>query len=604
MIKQDKNSRWSQLSLKEKAEIIGLYVKNGYSSRDDIVTDFNKSYDNFQSSPANFVSRLRNNDTRSIPDENGIPMTHRMSYITEDGGAVMFPEVQNVDGTLQIGGYNSAVNQRDTVHTSVPFAEWYSRNYKKDYPKFFNKFDDGSFKINENYVHPTISEDNRLSTKIWAKSPRLLQRLKKAGTLGLDLARVLPYSALVMDFVDSYSANKRDTRDINDVATNVGLVGRVGDAMISVIEAAQNDTPFKLNSYSPLKVLGVPDLISDSVKFIKDFATPIEEYSYGGPLVYSFSKQPIPAVKYDEGGLKQGLQKLFAKSYNTETFGEAFRQARIDGLNYFKWNGKRYNTKLSPNPFVEAARNWNTNGDLAKEDFIMQIKRNPQGVLDYYNKMYPANRYKTLNKEINQFNLDRMYSLGTKGLKELVIPRNTKYSIGDEIWNELNNSNLSHNQKLSVLANSFHETNGWTALTQYGKGPAKGAFMMESSETAKYNRWLQENGYEDTIANQTRYVINLLETQDASLQTAWDRAGNKQEEIKTYKDSEEAKKNGYRSAYAHLGYTTEQAYNDWNSNNLDNAVTAFEGLFERAGKPQMENRKRIAALLSKRYTQQ
>lgn len=40
MIKQDKNSRWSQLSLKEKAEIIRLGVKNGMFSREDIINTF------------------------------------------------------------------------------------------------------------------------------------------------------------------------------------------------------------------------------------------------------------------------------------------------------------------------------------------------------------------------------------------------------------------------------------------------------------------------------------------------------------------------------------------------------------------------------------
>lgn len=144
MIQNNKNNRWSQLSLKEKAEIISSYVKNGYLSRKDIVEDFNNNYNKFHQSQANFIQRLNNNDTRYIQDENGTPMTHRMSYVTEDNGAVMFPEVQDNNGTLEIGDYNTASQRGDTLHVSVPFAEYYSENYKSDYPEFFNQFAYGS----------------------------------------------------------------------------------------------------------------------------------------------------------------------------------------------------------------------------------------------------------------------------------------------------------------------------------------------------------------------------------------------------------------------------------------------------------------------------
>lgn len=287
--------------------------------------------------------------------------------------------------------------------------------------------------------------------------------------------------------------------------------------------------------------------------------------------------------------------------YESAEFGDAFRQARIDGEDMFVWNDKVYSTELKPNEFVEAAKAWDTEGDLAKEDFRMSIIRNPQGVLEYYNSTYPKRKYTTANKRINSYDIPYMYSLGTKGMEELVMNRYANHSIGDAIWEELGNSNLSYEQKLAILANSYHETNGWTALRQYGNGPASGIYMMEDDERNSYNNWLNENRLADSYANQTKYVISLFDNESPSLKTAWDRAGDKQEEIRGYKDADEANKKGYRSAYNHLDYTTKQAFKDWKSNNLDATTKAFEGLFERAGVPALENRMRIAHILSKKY---
>lgn len=287
--------------------------------------------------------------------------------------------------------------------------------------------------------------------------------------------------------------------------------------------------------------------------------------------------------------------------YESADFGDAFRQARIDGQERFVWNDKVYSTELTPNPLVEAAKAWDTQNNLAKEDFRMSIIRNPQGVLEYYNKTYPKGKYSSANKRINNYDISYMFSLGTKGIEDLVINRNANQDIGNAIWNELGNSNLSYEQKLAVLANSYHETNGWTALQQYGNGPASGVYMMEAPQREVYNGWLKNNGLKDSYENQTKFVVSLFNDKDTSLKTAWDRAGDKQAEIKTYKDANEAKAKGYRAAYNHQDYTTKQAFKDWNSSNIDATTTAFEGLFERAGIPALENRKRIAHILSKKY---
>lgn len=287
--------------------------------------------------------------------------------------------------------------------------------------------------------------------------------------------------------------------------------------------------------------------------------------------------------------------------YEADSFSKAFRQARIDEQNKFIFNDKVYSTELAPNPLVEAARNWDTNGNLAKEDFRMQIIRTPNEVLDYYNKQYPKSKYRGANKRINNYDIPYMYSLGTKGLEDLVISRNENSKIGDAIWNELNNTDLSYEQKLAILANSYHETGGWTALQQYGNGPASGIYMMEGPQRKVYKEWLNKNNLLDSYANQTKFVVSLFNGKDKSLVTAWDRAGDRQEEIRNYKDANEAYKKGWRSAYNHMDYTTKQAFKDWESSDLDATTKAFEGLFERAGVPHLDKRMRIAHILSKRY---
>ena len=293
---------------------------------------------------------------------------------------------------------------------------------------------------------------------------------------------------------------------------------------------------------------------------------------------------------------------LFAKKYKG-TFNEAFRNARADGRKYFRWNGNRYNTNITPNPIVEAVKKWDTGDNLAKKDFKMQVIRNPNAILEYYNNAYPSGKYSTTNKLINQYDFDTMYRLGTKGIEGLVMPRSANYKIGDEIWNELNNSNLTYNQKLAILANSFHETAGWTALTQFGGGPAKGVFMMEKAQRNAYNDWLKSNGLKDSYGNQARYVVDLFASKDKSLSTSWDNKKDKQDIIRGFANESDAQKMGpgYRSAYNHMGYTTNNAYNDWYSDSLDANTKAFEGLFERAGVPALENRQRIAFILGDRY---
>ena len=142
----DKKSKWDQLSLSQKAGLIKIYVNNGFSDIDSIREDYNKNVDNFQSNDANFVQRLRDNDPKYIQNPNGSVSTHKLNYATDDNGAIIYPSVQEQNGTLvdhskdNMGGLESAIQQKDTVRTSIPFAEWYTKNYKSNYSEFFNRY--------------------------------------------------------------------------------------------------------------------------------------------------------------------------------------------------------------------------------------------------------------------------------------------------------------------------------------------------------------------------------------------------------------------------------------------------------------------------------
>lgn len=135
-------NNWNNLSIKEKADFIRSAVANGITDLGKIKRLFETDFANVQNSQAPFVDRLRNNDTRSIVNEDGTISTHKLGYVTGDDGAYIYPEVQEgLDGQLETGNWNSAYNKGDYIKVSQPFAEFYSKNYKRYYPEFFNRFE-------------------------------------------------------------------------------------------------------------------------------------------------------------------------------------------------------------------------------------------------------------------------------------------------------------------------------------------------------------------------------------------------------------------------------------------------------------------------------
>lgn len=153
----DKNNReWKNLSLKEKAQLMSIYVQNGYTDVGEIRKDYDKNYAHYIEANPDFMQRLRDNDTTSVANSDGSRSTHKLSYVKGDNGATLFPSVQREkDGTLkdrsdeELGGYWSAEEKGDTINVSTPSAIWLSENYKKDFPKYFekfmNKYEEGGF---------------------------------------------------------------------------------------------------------------------------------------------------------------------------------------------------------------------------------------------------------------------------------------------------------------------------------------------------------------------------------------------------------------------------------------------------------------------------
>ena len=95
-----------------------------------------------------FINRLKDPNRKTITNwENPNQIsTHKISYATDDeGNAIIYPQVQNVNGQLidftnpkydKWDGYKNAINQGDTIQTTVKLAKKYSKNNKKFYPEF------------------------------------------------------------------------------------------------------------------------------------------------------------------------------------------------------------------------------------------------------------------------------------------------------------------------------------------------------------------------------------------------------------------------------------------------------------------------------------
>lgn len=319
-------------------------------------------------------------------------------------------------------------------------------------------------------------------------------------------------------------------------------------------------------------------------------------------------------TKNQDGGLIKQIGKFIYGLTLPEyegTFKEAYRQARINGDEKFRWNGEHYNTELAPNEQIEALKNWDTKGDLGKEEFKNQALRNQSAFIEFYSKYYPTH--------FKNNNFDVLYS--TKLNYDRNAVAGTNHNLGSIVYSNLSDG-WDEDKISAAMGNSYVETGGWRQLTQTG-GPAKGLFMMESPERARYRKWLKDNGLKESQENEVNYIQHLFDSQSEFLGTPWSnldqavsinrinqtlkknkkpliKTGDEARAlVKTLKTEKEANLYGVRSAWRHQDYTSEQAWEDWNNGNLDAKTKAFEALFEKAGVPDMDRRYYLSHLIKK-----
>ena len=118
-----------------------LNVFAGGGPLDSLVADINRR------SKADFVQRLLDPNRAFIKDwESDNIATHKLGWATDDKGAIVFPNVQRINGKLydftdpknkrgKWDALNSAIERGDTLRMTPAQAEEFTKTYKKYYPK-------------------------------------------------------------------------------------------------------------------------------------------------------------------------------------------------------------------------------------------------------------------------------------------------------------------------------------------------------------------------------------------------------------------------------------------------------------------------------------
>lgn len=193
---REKN-RWSALSIKDRADLINLYISNGYTSLEDIKKHYNSFggggekdsitkeqqviIDKVNNSNADFAIRLRQTNRATIPahEDSSKVATHRLSVATDENGIhYLFPQVQNINGLYDFtdpkygrteqqiwrDSEASAIERRDTVQIGkskkdLEEAINFTKTYKdlEIFPKFMYGGNQNMIKKNDTN---TIYHDN------------------------------------------------------------------------------------------------------------------------------------------------------------------------------------------------------------------------------------------------------------------------------------------------------------------------------------------------------------------------------------------------------------------------------------------------------------
>ena len=134
------------------------------------------------------------------------------------------------------------------------------------------------------YDTGTITETKPMSKFAQWKNnhPTLMNRLRKAGTLGMDLLALHPKLGIADDVYDTLTQKPYEERlpkeELRQLGTAVGLSGKMLDAIYGTAFKAINDTEGVNAFHKMSRILNVPDFILDAAKFVNDFTTPVEEF--------------------------------------------------------------------------------------------------------------------------------------------------------------------------------------------------------------------------------------------------------------------------------------------------------------------------------------
>lgn len=180
------------------------------------------------------------------------------------------------------------------------------------------------------------------------------------------------------------------------------------------------------------------------------------------------------------------------------------------------------------------------------------------------------------------------------------------FEVGDYNYNNMKaaydaaiESGASHNQAIGLLANLYAESK-FKGGNQVN-GPAEGHFQMEPFTRKSFDKWLDKRGKKSSdIALETRFIMELLGNKNSLIGTPYSRymeVSNKGTKKLDQKKYELLLKLNNIPLYK--GYTTEDAYEDWNSDSKEKATLGFMSLFERPGEPHADRRINAARYFDK-----
>lgn len=266
-----------------------------------------------------------------------------------------------------------------------------------------------------------------------------------------------------------------------------------------------------------------------------------------------------------------GRTPIGTKEYTSDTpFKKAFREARNAGDNVFIHNGKRYNTDIGPDEYVEKVKASNPTTLRGIASRKLQIRE--------------PDKYRGLEG----IKLDE--AVGKHSFMQTIpFQKQINYDDINDAVSSLYDAGLSTNQIAAMLGNSLSESS-WINRKQTN-GTATGFYQMEPSERAKYNEYLKKNKLKGSLRDESAYIADLLKNRDSNIDTPYTRA------IK--RAGENFDTTVYRTASRpeYKGYTTDNALADWDSNTVDGATRAFLSMYERAGKPELDRRYFLSNLI-------